>query len=488
MTLAMETAAADTAGARARLLSIGFDEAGVRARLGLKDLNDITGKALPIYRSERLRDRDPLACAIELFVLQGSLSVIEADALLASPDQKSLFRAGILERHGDSIHALASLYPVGRRLIFADHAWPQLGHGAGSIVPHDRVMYVGTDSRWLARTTFRKLVKDALDLCCGSGIHALLAAFHSETATAVDINPRAVQYTAFNARGLGVSNVQALCGDLYAPVTGRLFDLVTANPPFVPAPAQEIGFRDGGPSGEDVLRRIVEGLPAHLAKGGTAQIVTEFGEREGETLMSRVRAWLRDTRMNVHVLRLRVHSAQTYAIAHASGDDPEAILASVGRWSKNLADHGYVRVVSVLLAFQWSDDPWSREDEALPPARDAAHEWEAIFAAESLSRDPALKDRLKAGRVARTTPIALTETRGLGVHLPAVMQARALGPAIAVEHGLDPIERDILSCMEDAIATTELLSAAAKASVPEAAVIEGLVALVRKGLIQLEGR
>jgi hypothetical protein len=45
-----------------------------------------------------------------------------------------------------------------------------------------------------------------------------------------------------------------------------------------------IGFRDGGHSGEDVLRRIVVGLPHHLAPGGITQIFTELGERQDETL------------------------------------------------------------------------------------------------------------------------------------------------------------------------------------------------------------
>jgi SAM-dependent methyltransferase len=486
MTLALENSAADTASVRARLLSVGFDEAGARDRLGLRDLSDVTGKALPIYRRERLGERDPLACAIELFLLQGSLSTSEVNRLLEAPEQETLLQAGILERQGDSIHALVSLYPVGRRLIFADHTWPQLGHGAASIVPHDRVMYVGTDSRWLARATARKPVGAALDLCCGSGIHALLAASHAGSVTAVDINPRAVQFTRFNARAMGLSNVQTLTGDLYAPVTGRLFDLITANPPFVPAPAQEIGFRDGGPTGEDVLSRIVEGLPGHLAKGGTAQIVTELGERDGEPLEHRLRPWLADAHMSVHVLRLRVHSAQTYAIAHSSGDDPDAILDSVDRWSKNLTAQGYSRIVSVLLAFQWSDDPWFREDEALPPTKDAGGEIEAIFAAERLARDSTLRDRLRTGTVTRTTPIALTEMRTIGARTPSVVNARLLGPAIAMEHVLDPIEREILTCMEGPIVTSELLSAAAKASVSEDTVLHAMVALVRKGIIRPE--
>jgi methylase of polypeptide subunit release factors len=218
-------------------------------------------------------------------------------------------------------------------------------------------MYVGTDSRWLARTTVRRKVASSLDLCCGSGIHALLAASHADRAFAVDINPRAVSCTAFNARAMGLDNLEAFQGDLYDPLGDRRFDLITANPPFVPAPAQEVGFRDGGFSGEDVQRRIVQGLPRHLAQGGIAQIVTELGERDGEPLEDRLRTWLDGAPMDIHVLRLRVTPAQAYAIGHADGDAYADYLASVGRWASNLKAQGYSRVVSVLMAFQWSSAP-----------------------------------------------------------------------------------------------------------------------------------
>jgi hypothetical protein len=261
------------------------------------------------------------------------------------------------------------------------------------------------------------------------------------------------------------------------------FGLITANPPFVPAPAQEVGYRDGGPSGEEVQRRIVEGLPGHLAPGGTAQIVTELGERDGEPLEPRLRRWLGGAPMAIHVLRLRAHSAQAYALGHAGGDDQDALLASVGHWAANLKAQGYDRVVSVLLAFQWSEAPWYREDQAQPPRRDAGPEVEAVFQAERLARDPALHRRLRAGRVVRAGPVALLDVSALGAPAPPAAQARLAGQAMPVEHSLPPMERDLLGCLEGPVATAELLAAAASAGVAEAAVLEALTELVRKGLI-----
>ena len=470
-------------GALARLADLGFLERGVASRLGLEDLNDLQLKALPIYREERLQAREPLDLAIELFLLQGTLTDGDLARLFEPEHQEALVRAGILERRQGANRALASLYPVGRDLIFSDHAWPELDQRQAAAVPYDQVMYVGTDSRWLARTTSRRPVGTALDLCTGSGIHALLAAAHAGKATAVDINPRAVRCTAFNARAAGLPQVEALLGDLFEPVGGRAFDLITANPPFVPAPAQEVGYRDGGPSGEDVQRRIVAGLPRHLAPGGLAQIVTELGERDGEPLEDRLRLWLGDAPMAIHVLRLRVHSAQAYAIGHADGEDQVAYLASVGRWAANLKAQGYARVVSVLLAFQWSEAPWTRVDEAHAPHREAGAEWEAILAAERLARDPALRERLRSGRVARTGPVALMDVTALGAEVPPATQARLAGLAMPLEHALDGLERDLLRCLDQPLATEELLAIAARGALPAEAVLNALVTLVRKGLI-----
>ena len=288
---------------------------------------------------------------------------------------------------------------------------------------------------------------------------------------------------------MGLSSVEPLLGDLYAQVAGMRFDLVTANPPFVPAPSQEVGFRDGGPTGEDVQRRIVRrpASPPRQSRG-IAQMVTELGEarRREPGAAPPASGWATPAWTSMSFAS-RTHSAQAYAVGHATGDDTQAVLESVDRWAQNLAAQGYDRVVSVLLAFQWSDDPWFREDEAQPPTADAGREIEAIFAAERLSREPTLKERLRAGTVVRTAPLALVETRGLGVDAPVVVQARPLGPSIGIEHVLQPIEREVLMCMESPIATTELLSAAAKASVPEDAVLSAMVALVRKGIIRTEG-
>jgi release factor glutamine methyltransferase len=128
-----------------------------------------------------------------------------------------------------------------------------------------------------------------LDLCSGSGAVAVAAALRGvRSATAVDLHRRSAWTARMNARLNGV-RVRALHGDLFEPVAGRRFDLVTANPPYVPAPpgiAPERGDHawNAGRDGRAIIDRIIEQLPAHLTPGGCALLVQSSVTGTRETL------------------------------------------------------------------------------------------------------------------------------------------------------------------------------------------------------------
>ena len=478
-----------------RIANFGYHEPQICQRLGLSDLTDLRWRALPILRDEKLAARDRLASAVDLFLMQGSLPQTELDQLFDHAQQGLLLRSGVLafdENHRAC--ARASLYPVDGRLIFSDHAWPMLPHPGCTNVPQDQVMYVGADSRWLARATVRRPVAAALDLCTGSGIHALLAARLAKHVVAVDINPRAVQCTRFNAEASGVTNLEAATGDLYAPIGTEKFGLITANPPFVPSPVEWLGYRDGGRSGEEVQQRIIAGLPKHLASGGIAQIVTEFGERENESLSDRLRAWLGGAPMDIYMLRLREHSASSYAIGHAgdssSNETFENFLNSVQAWAANLRKQGYSRVVSVLLAFQWSEQdsgtPWTLVEESSAPVKNAGNEVEAAFAAERLVRKLNFREQLKISHLRRATPLGLLEARSLGAQLPPSTQVNQLGKAFSIRQMLNPMEREILLLLEKPMSFRELTALAQVRALDNEAVCLAVASLIQRRLLFLE--
>jgi methylase of polypeptide subunit release factors len=467
----------------AKLKAIGYIETIVKDRLGVDDLADLNWRHLPMYRAERLAARDPLALAIDLLLLQGALPKDELDRLFTAAEQDLLLKSGILGIDGT---ARASLFPVGDRQIFSDHAWPELPHPGYTTVPVDHVMAVGQDSRHLARCTTRRPFRAALDLCTGSGIHALLASAHTERVLAVDINPRAACCTRFNAQALGIANLEVAVGDLFEPAHGERFDLITANPPFVPSPLDVLRFRDGGRSGEDVQKRIVAGLPDHLAPGGIAQIVTELGESDdGKPLAHRLREWLNGAPMDIHILRLREHTAAKYAIGHAKGDDFQTTLDSIDDWASNLRAQGYTRVVSLVVSFKWSDPafgpPWERVDEAPPPRHAAGPEIEAAFLAERAAHQVLTEKWLS-----RSGPIALLDAQVLGKNLSAKAKATVLGRALSIEHQLDPLEREIVVRLEARTAMQELIRIFRDLGVDEPAVIAAVHSLLRRQLIRAD--
>ena len=131
-----------------------------------------------------------------------------------------------------------------------------------------KVYEPGPDSKNLAKAGLRLPFKAALDLCTGSGIQAVMSAKHCNYVTAVDINPRAVHFGAMSVTINCLDNVEIRLADLYDGIEGKRFDLITANPPFVINAKPTEQFRDGGERGDNIFRRILQGLPAHLITGG----------------------------------------------------------------------------------------------------------------------------------------------------------------------------------------------------------------------------
>jgi ribosomal protein L3 glutamine methyltransferase len=124
-------------------------------------------------------------------------------------------------------------------------------------------------------------VDSVLDLCTGSGALAILAAmvFEHANVDAVDVSPDAAEVARRNiAECSEADRIEFLLGDLFAPLTGRTYDLILTNPPYVDAEAMaalppeyrhepEIALA-GGPDGLDIVRRILKDAPDHLNDGG----------------------------------------------------------------------------------------------------------------------------------------------------------------------------------------------------------------------------
>ncbi len=131
-----------------------------------------------------------------------------------------------------------------------------------------------------------------LDLGCGSGVVAVFAARRGARVTATDINPAAVRCTRINALLNRVeTQVETAVGDLFAPLAGRVFDLIVFNPPFFrgrPRDALDHAWR-----GEAVFERFAAGLDRHLAPGGQAWVLLSTDGAGNELLELLLKAGFR---------------------------------------------------------------------------------------------------------------------------------------------------------------------------------------------------
>ncbi|KNB54055.1 HemK2/MTQ2 family protein methyltransferase [Streptomyces caatingaensis] len=167
------------------------------------------------------------------------------------------------------------------------------------------------DTRLLAAALRRERLPPSarvLDLGTGSGVLAVAAARHGAGhVTAVDVSARAVLTARCNGLLAG-HRIRVLRGDLLAPVAGERFDLVLANPPYVPAPSARNPPRgsarthDAGEDGRLLLDRLCAGVAAVLAPSGVLLLVHSGLSGTDDTLKLLADAGLRaDVTHRAHV-------------------------------------------------------------------------------------------------------------------------------------------------------------------------------------------
>jgi len=106
-------------------------------------------------------------------------------------------------------------------------------------------------------------------------------------------------------------------------------------------PAYE--YRDGGLSGDDVVRRLVTGVADMLAPGGVAQLLGNWEVRGGEAWHERVGGWLDESGLDGWVVQREVQDPAQYAETwiRDGGSTPERDLdawrAQYGAWLDDFA-------------------------------------------------------------------------------------------------------------------------------------------------------
>lgn len=133
-----------------------------------------------------------------------------------------------------------------------------------------------------------------LDLGTGSGAIAIAIAHERPgwRVSAVERSTAALAVARRNASRHAVANLELLQGDWFTPVSGRRFEVVVSNPPYVSAGDPLLSGdslrhepREALTPGADAFRdlsHLVDEAPRHLERGGT--LLLEHGARQGEAL------------------------------------------------------------------------------------------------------------------------------------------------------------------------------------------------------------
>ncbi len=292
----------------------GYTEAAaITARLGLARLSD--------YELARAR-REPLPpvastldVLISLFLAGDFVEPAAAAAHLPPAATTLLERAHLLHHAPGGLCATLHIYPIGELLIASDRWDNPDGSDSGA----DRELVypaLNANTRRFLDLLPATPCEAFLDIGAGTGVAALAAVGHGAAhAWAADIAETSTVFAEFNRLLNGVEAATAVTSDVYDQLGGLTFDRIVSHPPYVPSILPRWVFYNGGEDGEQITRRVVEGLPAHLRPGGLGFILTMGSDRRDGAFEQRARAWLGEAapEFDVAFLVQRTISASMFA-------------------------------------------------------------------------------------------------------------------------------------------------------------------------------
>ncbi len=316
---------------------------------------------------------------------------------LPDPVRDALVELGILEPHEDNLRSTVLILPGFGFYVAADRGL----RPDGPVYQEQDFVMCGAEnlSRRYVDTFGKSPCESLLELGTGAGLGALVASRFARKVTATDIVPRAVEYARFNCRLNGVTNVEVLEGDLFAPVAGRTFDRIVCHPPFEPSIKWDYTFSIGGEDGEAVIERIVRESPSYLNAGGRLYCQVTGTDRQGEAFEERVRRWLAGEAGNMDLalfVRLSTEPRE-YAVEQimAENQDSWKLLEWNVVYSKIKAR--LVIVGMLVLQKRASERPVFFMRRVFGP-RTGLAEMEELLAWETRAVEPGFGDEILASR------------------------------------------------------------------------------------------
>jgi release factor glutamine methyltransferase len=163
--------------------------------------------------------------------------------------------------------------------------------GPGVLIPRPETEHLVEEVLRLAKDLPSPRIAD---IGTGSGIIAvaLANALPNAQITAIDLSPQALTIARENAALNHVAErITFLEGDLLAPLTGQLFDILASNPPYIPTAdhdslSTEVREHEphsalfAGEDGLDLYRRLIPDALPLLTPGGWLALEIGFGQQE----------------------------------------------------------------------------------------------------------------------------------------------------------------------------------------------------------------
>jgi methylase of polypeptide subunit release factors len=298
---------------------------------------------------------------------------------------------------GGRCHATVALYPL-EDLHIASDRWSNPGD-APFEAPSDTVYpaCIPNTRLFLEHVPLGEC-GSFLDLCAGTGIAAILAARQgAREAWAGDIAERCTRFAEFNRRLNGVANFHPVTSDLYeswqAEAPAPRFDRIVAHPPYVPALQPKWIFFSGGEDGEQITRRMIQGLPAHLNDRGVFLALTMGSDRSDAPFESRIREWLGEGGRDFDIALIVRKIMEPHEFAVRNREESEA-------WKKLFARLGVESLVYGFVVIQRRNgarQTFTVRRQASPGSRRTPWEW--LLAWESADKESLILERpLHRGR------------------------------------------------------------------------------------------
>jgi SAM-dependent methyltransferase len=352
-------------------------------------------------------------------------------------------------------------------------------------------MGAGAGTEHLASLVPRGFAGSALDLGCGAGTLALVAASRgARRAVGVDINARAIALAQANARLNGL-RAEFLTGDGVEPVRAERFDLVLAQPPFVvrPAGGPAITYLHGGAGGDELAERFVRAIPGVLAPGGRALMLLQTPARPGEPLPARLRGLVGGAPVDILALSTEAPSPALQAAVFASFEDPTLGApygAAVARYLDHFAGLGIteMRGALVLLARAAADAPGKRFTAGLRLSHAEYDAGTLAGYAAGLALGGQPEPSLAAARLRLSPHLRLRVEQS---HLREDGGAAALlhidAPGIGADWDVSAGERQILAAIDGADSVGAAIAAVAEARGRDAGAVRGEVLAIARAAL-----